>query len=147
MRSTSRRSPATTDLVDSGPAKLPAPAGRLLRGALLAAAAATFIALTACGTSGQKQGETVRLVIPVNATKLTDAGKPVPGIPDRIRGTVGDVLEVVNRDRSTQFVAGYPVSPGQTLTIPLNRAGQWKTECSVHEDESLEMVIRPREEP
>lgn len=83
-------------------------------------------------------------MIPANATELTEAGRPVPGIPDRIRGTVGDVLEVVNRDRATQFVAGYPISPGQTLTIPLNRAGRWETECSVHEDDALEMVIRDR---
>ena len=102
--------------------------------------------LSACGGSAREEGGTVRLVIPANATELTEAGKRVPGIPDRIRGTVGDVLEVVNRDEATQFVAGYPVSPGQTLTIPLNRAGRWETECSVHEDDSLEMVIRPRGE-
>ena len=126
--------------------KPPVLPGRGHRLVMLAMAASATIAFAACGGSGEGQGETVRLVIPANATELTDAGKKVPGIPDRIRGTVGDVLEVVNRDGSTQFVAGYPISPGQTLTIPLNRAGRWETECSVHEDDSLEMVIRPREQ-
>ena len=102
--------------------------------------------LPACGEGDDVPGETVRLVIPSNATALMEADRPVPGIPDRIRGTVGDVLEIENRDHSTQFVAGYPISPDQILTIPLNRAGRWETECSVHEDDSLEMVIRERSE-
>ena len=125
------------------------PLGRCARGlrtTLLALVAVAVVALAGCGGDEQVQGETLRLVIPAGATELTEAGRPVPGIPDRITGTVGDVLEVVNRDSSTQFVSGFPVSPGQTLTIPLNRAGRWETECSVHEDDSLEMVIRPRKE-
>lgn len=82
-------------------------------------------------------------MIPAGAAERIERGRPVAGIPDRIRGRVGDTLVVVNRDDSTQFVAGFPVSGSQTLRIPLNRAGRWETECSVHEDDSLEMVIRP----
>jgi len=103
------------------------------------------ILLAGC-SGGDEEGRNIRLVIPAGAAALVAEDRTVPGIPDRIRGQVGDTLVVVNRDDSTQFVAGFPVSAGQTLRIPLNRAGRWETECSVHEDESLEMVIRPRRE-
>ena len=102
--------------------------------------AATF--WSGCSTSEQA-GRNIRLVIPAGAAERIAEGRPVPGIPDRIRGRVGDTLVVAYRVDSTQFVAGFPVSGGQTLRVPLNRAGRWETECSVHEDESLKMVIEP----
>lgn len=86
-------------------------------------------------------GETVHLNIPADATDLLEQGKDVPGIPERITGTVGDTLVIRNRDRSTQVVAGYPISPGQTLKIPLNRAGNYTTTCTAHADDSIRMLI------
>lgn len=138
--------PGTTEKSIDRATEPPARKGRRFGVAFGSLTVLVALLLSGCGGSDGREGESIRLVIPPNATELTEAGRKVPGIPDRIRGTVGDVLEVVNRDGSTQFVAGYPVSPGQTLTIPLNRAGRWETECSVHEDDSLEMVIRPRED-
>lgn len=108
--------------------------------ALITVAAATVI-FAGCGGSDPKHGETVRIDIPPNASKLVEQGRNVPGVPDRITGTVGDTLVIKNRDSSTQFVAGYSISPGQTLKIPLNRAGNYETNCSAHEDKSLTMSI------
>ncbi len=106
----------------------------------LLATVAAASALAACGgTSGE--GETIRIDIPPNASALVEQGKDVPGVPDRIEGTVGDTLMIRNRDSSTQFVTGYSISPGQTLRIPLNRAGDYRTNCSAHEDSSLQMSI------
>ncbi|MCB0827526.1 MAG: hypothetical protein KDB62_01790 [Solirubrobacterales bacterium] len=90
---------------------------------------------------GTGSGETVHLNIPANASDRLAKGRDVPQIPDRITGTVGDTLLIRNRDRSTQVVAGYPISPGQTLRIPLNRAGNYETTCTAHADDSIEMVI------
>ncbi len=109
--------------------------------ALITVAAATVI-LAGCGSGNQSnQGETVRIEIPANASKLVEQGRNVPGVPDRITGTVGDTLIIENGDSSTQFVAGYSISPGQTLKIPLNRAGNYETNCSAHRDKSLTMSI------
>ena len=102
--------------------------------------AAAAVIFAGCGGE-TREGETVRIDIPPNASKLVEQGKDVPGVPDRITGTVGDTLIIENRDSSTQFVAGYSISPGQTLRIPLNRAGNYETNCSAHEDKSLRMSI------
>lgn len=114
----------------------------LFRRALLATVTAAIagVIVAGCGSSSEP-GETVRIDIPENASKLVAQGKDVPGVPDRIVGTVGDTLLIDNRDSSTQFVAGYSISPGQTLTVPLNRAGDYETNCSAHEDKSLTMSI------
>lgn len=118
----------------------------LPRGVPAIAASISILVVAALwsGCSGDGDpGKSIRLVIPAGAAERIEQGRPVAGIPDRIRGRVGDTLVVVNRDDSTQFVAGFPISGGQTLKVPLNRSGRWETECSVHEDDSLEMVIRP----
>ena len=112
------------------------------------AAAATAIAVVAavlagCGSETGEVGETIGFEIPAGAGKLVDAGRPVPGVPRRIEGSVGDTVEVVNRDSELQVVSGFPVSPGQTLRIPLNRAGTYEVECSAHDDNSLRMVVSP----
>ena len=103
--------------------------------------AAAAVIIAGCGGGDALRGETVTIEIPPNASKLVDQGKDVPGVPDRIVGTVGDTLVIDNRDSSTQFVAGYSISPGQSLKIPLNRAGNYETNCSAHEDKSLRMSI------
>lgn len=107
---------------------------------LAAAAAVATLLLSACGDTAE-EGETIRIEIPREASRLVEQGKDVPGVPDRIEGSVGDTLMIRNRDSSTQFVAGYSISPGQTLRIPLNRAGDYRTNCSAHEDSSLQMSI------
>lgn len=107
---------------------------------LAAAAAVATLLLSACGDTSE-EGETIRIEIPPEASRLVEQGKDVPGVPDRIEGSVGDTLMIRNRDSSTQFVAGYSISPGQTLRIPLNRAGDYRTNCSAHEDSSLQMSI------
>jgi hypothetical protein len=107
---------------------------------VLITAAVAAVVLAGCGEEG-RTGETVRIEIPPNASELVARGENVPGVPDRIVGRVGDTLVVDNRDSSTQFVAGYSISPGQSLKIPLNRAGDYQTNCSAHKDSSLQMSI------
>jgi hypothetical protein len=108
--------------------------------ALLLVAAAGYV-LLGSGADDARTGETVYLNIPANTSDLLDRGRDVPQIPDRLTGRVGDTLVIRNRDRATQVVAGYPISPGQTLRIPLNRAGSYETSCSAHRDDSIRMVI------
>jgi plastocyanin len=111
------------------------------RGALATIVAAAAVAIVAGCAGGDREGETIRINIPPNAGELVEQGRKVPGVPERITGTVGDTLVIANRDSSTQFVAGYSISPGQTLRIPLNRAGNYETNCSAHRDKSLTMSI------
>jgi plastocyanin len=110
------------------------------------AATATVVVaavLAAGGSASDDSGETIRFDIPAGASKLVDAGRDVPGVPQRIEGSVGDTVEVTNHDSELQVVSGFPVSPGQTLRIPLNRAGTYQVECSAHKDDSLTMVVEP----
>lgn len=94
-----------------------------------------------CGSEPVRRGETISLTIPAGTTKLTESGGSSKAVPKKIVGKVGDTLVVKNRDSSTQFLAGYSISPGQTLNIPLNRAGTYITNCSAHKDKSIEMEI------
>lgn len=120
------------------------PRGRNRRATAAAATLGVAAAvLAACGSGSRGSGETIRFDIPAGASKLVDAGKDVPGVPQRIEGSVGDTIEVANHDSELQVVSGFPVSPGQTLTIPLNRAGTYEVDCSAHEDDSLTMVVSP----
>lgn len=115
------------------------------RGSRRSAAAIAWIAaaaLAACG-SDDPDGRTIRFEIPAGAGELVDAGRDVPGVPTRIEGRVGDTVEVVNHDSEMQVVSGFPVSPGQTLSIPLNRSGSCEVDCSAHDDNSLRMVVAP----
>ena len=94
-----------------------------------------------CG-SEQEPGETIRLVLPAGASRDMEAGRPVKGIPNRIEARVGDTLVVENRDSATQFVSGFAISPGQTVKIPLSREGTYLTNCSVHRERNIKMVVR-----
>lgn len=119
------------------------PPGRNRTAAAATALVAVAAVLAACGSGSDDEGETIRFDIPAGAAELVDAGKDVPGVPRRIEGSVGDTIEVTNNDSSLQVVSGFPVNPGQTLRIPLNREGTYEVECSAHEDDSLKMVVGP----
>lgn len=96
--------------------------------------------LAGCG-GGQSEGQVIRLIFPPGTGERVERGKAADGVPDRIDGKIGDTLLIRNDDRSTQFIAGYAVSPGQSLRIPLNRAGDYITNCSAHKDKSIRMVV------
>lgn len=124
-----------------GPAhRRAAPSGSPLR---LAGLVAVVLALLAvgCGGGDQAGGDTLRFTIPSGTTDLLERGGSSDAIPEKIIGRVGDTVVVVNHDESTQFIAGYSVSPGQTLKIPLNRSGDYITNCSAHKDKSIRMVV------
>jgi len=110
---------------------------------LLSGLVAVGLALlaTGCGGSDSRSGDTLSFTIPSGTTELLERGGSSDAIPEKITGRVGDTLVVVNRDESTQFIAGYSVSPGQTLKIPLNRSGDYITNCSAHKDKSIRMVV------
>lgn len=115
-------------------------------GLLTTVLVAIGLGLVASGCGGDDEGssaggETVRLVVPAGAAQKVKRGEKVAGIPDRIEAQVGDTLVVVNHDDSTQYVSGFAVSPGQTMKIPLNRAGTYLTNCSAHRDRNIKMVV------
>lgn len=114
-------------------------AGSRFRG-LAALVGIALIGLTGCGGGG-KEEKVIDLTFPPGTSERIERGKAVDGIPEKITARVGDTLVVRNRDRSTQFIAGYAVSPDQTLRIPLNRAGDYITNCSAHKDKSIRMVV------
>jgi len=114
--------------------------GRYLLLAVLIVFGVGMLALTR-GTGDGPATNVVTITIPRGASDLVAQGKQVPGIPNRIVGKVGDTLLVDNQDDSTQFVAGFAISPHQVLRIPLNRAGEYETTCSAHRNRSIEMVV------
>lgn len=141
MRASGPSSPADVSATP-GPARRPRgrpAAGSRFRG-LAAAVGIALIGLTGCG-GGEQEGKVINLSFPPGTSERIERGQFVDGIPEQITARVGDTLVIRNRDRSTQFIAGYAVSPDQTLRIPLNRAGDYITNCSAHKDKSIRMVV------
>lgn len=97
--------------------------------------------MSGCSDAPADSGQVVTLTIPRGTDARLKAGRDVPKIPERIVGKVGDTLVIRNRDRTVQVVAGYPISPGQVMRVPLNRPGNYETTCSAHEDDSIKMQI------
>lgn len=120
----------------------PRVAARIALAILAAALGLTLLLATGCGSDQtDRAGATINLTFPAGTTRLLESGGSSKAIPEKISGRVGDTLVVRNNDSSTQFIAGYSVSPGQTLNIPLNRAGSYITNCSAHKDRSIRMEI------
>lgn len=118
------------------------PTGLTTLVAVLGVGLVILIILAGCGgASAPEQGETIRFTIPAGTTRLLEKGGTSSAIPEKITARVGDTMVVENRDEATQFIAGYSVSPGQTLKIPLNRSGDYITNCSAHRDRSIRMVV------
>lgn len=126
-----------------GRASLPSLPRALVLAAAFLAVAAPAVWLVLRG-GDETPSRTKTYVIPKGAKRSIERGTRTVAIPERIAGHVGDVLLIDNKDVAVHFIAGYSVASGQTLRIPLRRAGKFVTDCSLHRDRDVEIVVSPR---
>lgn len=109
--------------------------------ALLAGVVAAVVVVRQDDARPRSQPRTIVIDIPRGTAARVARGEPTAVVGDRIVARVGDALRLVNHDRVVHVIAGFPVSPGQTVAVPLLRAGTFETECSVHTDNAVGLVV------
>jgi hypothetical protein len=83
--------------------------------------------------------------IPQGTYARRRAGDLVEILPDRIRLTLGlnDVLKIVNHDDVPQTFGPALMMPGQSFTLPFERAASYQFVCSAHASGQLTIDVEP----
>ena len=83
--------------------------------------------------------------IPKGTWARRRAGDPVEILPDRIRLTLGlnDVLLIRNHDDVPQIFGPTLMMPGQSFSLPFERAASYQFVCSAHASGSMTIDVEP----
>ena len=83
--------------------------------------------------------------IPKGTWARRRAGDPVEILPDRIRLTLGlnDVLLIRNHDDVPQTFGPTIMMPGQSFSLPFERAASYQFVCTAHASGSLTIDVEP----
>ncbi len=122
----------------------PAPLGRRRPLLLSVAALAVAVAVAVLLLSGNDKAapRTIVITIPSGTAALVARGKDPHVVPQKIRGTVGDTLEIVNNDRVSHTVGPFLVAAHQRIGFPLRRAGVFTGSCSLHPNDRIALIVR-----
>jgi hypothetical protein len=73
------------------------------------------------------------------------AGEKIETLPDHIYLTVGvrDILVLKNRDVVPQTFGPTLMMPGQSFTLPFERAAQYQFACTAHASGQMTIVVDP----
>jgi hypothetical protein len=73
------------------------------------------------------------------------AGEAVETLPDHIYLTVGvrDILVLKNRDDVPQTFGPTLMMPGQSFTLPFERAAEYQFACTAHASGQMTIVVDP----
>lgn len=73
------------------------------------------------------------------------AGEKVETLPDHIYLTVGvrDILVLKNRDAVPQTFGPTLLMPGQSFTLPFERAAEYQFACTAHASGQMTIVVDP----
>jgi len=84
-------------------------------------------------------------VIPKGTYARRRAGDLVEILPDRIRLTLGvkDLLVIHNQDEVPQVFGPTVMLPGQTFSLPFERAASYQFVCSAHASGQLTIDVEP----
>lgn len=84
-------------------------------------------------------------VIPKGTYARRRAGNLVEILPDRIRLTLGvkDLLVIHNQDEVPQVFGPTVMLPGQTFSLPFERAASYQFVCSAHASGQLTIDVEP----
>jgi hypothetical protein len=84
-------------------------------------------------------------VIPKGTYARRRAGDLVEILPDRIRLTLGvrDMLVIRNEDEVPQVFGPTVMMPGQTFSLPFERAASYQFVCSAHASGQLTIDVEP----
>lgn len=85
---------------------------------------------------------THRFVIAPGTRAALMAGR-TPGnlIPPRLEVSVGDTLEIVNRDTEAHTYAFMVLRPGETARHVFRQVGEFSGECTVNEHEKVTITV------
>jgi plastocyanin len=117
----------------------PSRRGRWLLVALIAVPA---IALIAFAASSALRSETIVVDVPPGTAQRLAAGETVELLPRTLEVSVGDRLEVHNRDDVAHQVGPYDVAAGQSLTQTFTAPGTLEGLCTLHESGQVTIVGR-----
>ena len=73
------------------------------------------------------------------------AGEKIETLPDHIYLTVGvrDILVLKNRDAVPQTFGPTLMMPGQSFTLPFERAAEYQFACTAHANGQMTIVVDP----
>ncbi|MCJ7725275.1 MAG: hypothetical protein MUP76_02635 [Acidimicrobiia bacterium] len=80
--------------------------------------------------------------IPAGAGEAFDRGEPLEILPGELRVSVGEVIEIVNRDDRGHLVGPFFVGAGETLRQRFASPGEFVGICTVHPSGELVLVVR-----
>lgn len=107
-------------------------------GVLLAVAVALLAYVLSTATDTE---QVVVDVAPGTADRLA-AGEMIELLPRTLEVSVGDSLEVRNRDDVIHEVGPYTVAPGQTLRQTFTSPGTIEGLCTLHDSGAITIVVR-----
>ncbi|MFP4235351.1 MAG: hypothetical protein ACLFUG_10515 [Nitriliruptoraceae bacterium] len=120
------------------------PAGRTGRWRALLAAGlgvAALVVLVLVALPGLGAETIVVEVEPGTADRLA-AGEQVDLLPRTLEVTVGDRIEINNRDEVPHQVGPYTVAAGQSLQQTFTAVGTLEGACTLHPDGAITIVVR-----
>lgn len=99
------------------------------------------VVLTLVVLPGLRSETIVVEVAPGTAQRLA-AGEEVDLLPRTLEVSVGDRLEITNRDEVTHEVGPYTVAAGQTLRQTFTSVGTLEGACTLHPSGAITIVVR-----
>jgi hypothetical protein len=84
-------------------------------------------------------------VIPKGTWARRMAGQKIAILPDHIHLTLGlrDILVLRNHDDVPQIFGPTLMMPGQSFTLPFDRAAQYQFACTAHASGQMTIVVEP----
>ena len=110
----------------------------------------TLLALTGCGSGegafqvsdSESSGQAdFTYEIPVGAGEALDAGTPLEILPAELLATVGQAIEIVNRDDRGHLVGPWFVGAGETLRQEFTSPGEFIGICTVHPSGEIRVIV------
>lgn len=113
----------------------------LLASAAVMIAILAWIAVTPISVGSREQV----FEIPNGTWARRMAGEKIETLPDHIYLTVGvrDILVLKNRDAVPQTFGPTLMMPGQSFTLPFERAAEYQFACTAHASGQMTIVVDP----
>lgn len=138
-RRTLHSTPRRPESLVSDAARSPDGRWRLLVAAGTAVVALVVLLLVSLPGLGS---ETIEVEVAPGTAQRLAAGEEVDLLPRTLEVSVGDRLEIVNRDEVTHEVGPYTVAAGQTLRQTFTSVGTLEGACTLHPSGSITIVVR-----
>ena len=113
---------------------------------LVVSAAAVIAVLGAVGLAPIASGSREQVFeIPRGTWARRMSGEKLETLPDHIYLTVGvrDILVLKNRDAVPQTFGPTLLMPGQSFTLPFERAAEYQFACTAHASGQMTIVVDP----